>query len=294
MPRKKNHTKRNRRLLIAALLAWVVGLVVWYVHDKNFQVLNPKGTIAVKEHNLLLITVLLSAIVVIPVFTLLFYISWKYRESNATASYKPEEDGNRALELLWWGIPGAIILALSIITWNSSHALDPRRPLVSHAKPLSVQVIALDWKWLFIYPEQGVASLNYLKIPVGRPVNFQITSDAPMNSFWIPQLGGQIYAMPGMSTRLHLQADQAGEYDGSSANLSGAGFAGMRFTASAGPQEDFDEWVRMAHTSDATLTKYTYADLSKPSTNNPVTTYSMIDPNLYSRVVNKYMTPEAD
>lgn len=243
---------------------------------------------------MLIITVLLSAIVVIPVFVLTFLFVWKYRETNTKAQYSPELDGNRVLESLWWGIPTAIILVLSVMTWHSSHALDPRKPLVSSVKPLNVQVIALQWKWLFIYPQEGIASLNYLKIPVDTPVNFQITSDAPMNSFWIPQLGGQIYAMPGMSTQLHLEATHIGDYDGSSANLSGAGFADMRFTASAGSQDDFDAWTRLAHTSNDALTKYTYADLAKPNSDKATTAYSMIDPELYSRVVTKYMTPETE
>ena len=176
---------------------------------------------------------LLSLVVVIPVFAMTIYIVWRYRESNQKAKYSPDWDHNSKVETIWWLIPTLLIVVLSVVTWNSSHSLDPFKPIKSSVKPLRVQVIALQWKWLFIYPEQGVASTNILELPVDRPINFEVTADAPMNSFWIPQLGGQIYAMAGMSTQLHLMASEAGTYAGASANLSGKGFAKMKFDTKA-------------------------------------------------------------
>lgn len=290
---KKDTSKRNRRLFIAAMVLWFIGILVWYLHAKNFQVLNPAGMVAVKQRNLLIMTVLLSLIVIVPVYTMLVVFSLKYRASNPKkAKYSPEMAGNRAFEALWWGIPTAIILFLSIVTWNTSHSMDPHRKLDVAGNPMTIQVVALDWKWLFIYPEQDVASVNYLKMPVGTPVTFEITSDAPMNSFWIPQLGGQIYAMTGMSTHLNLIADKAGEYPGSSANLSGAGFSDMRFVASAVPMNDFEKWVDSAPAMGrAPLTEQSYQELRKPSVVKEGYQYSSVDPDLYATVIRKYMGP---
>jgi cytochrome o ubiquinol oxidase subunit 2 len=230
-------------------------------------------------------------IVVIPVFVLTFGIAWKYRASNTKAKYSPDWDHNRTAETIWWLIPTAIIGVLAIITWQSSHDLDPYKALDSARKPVTVQVVALQWKWLFIYPEQGIASVNMLEFPEDTPVNFEITGDAPMNSFWIPQLGGQVYAMAGMTTKLHLMADKPGNYDGSSANLSGQGFAGMRFTAKAVTQADFDAWTTSMRRSPTALTTSEYNNLAKPSENNAVKSYVATEPDLYDRIIMKYMMP---
>ncbi len=235
---------------------------------------------------------LLSLVVVIPVFGLTFWIAWKYRASNTRARYRPDWDGSRVLEAIWWLVPLVLIMVLSVVTWKSSHDLDPFRPLSSNVKPLTVQVVALDWKWLFIYPEQHIASVNYLQFPVGTPLNFQITADAPMNSFWIPKLGGQIYAMAGMSTELHLMADTPGTFPGSSANISGRGFAGMTFEAKASSGAEFRDWVNMIKRSPRTLDESTYRVLAKPSENNPHAYYTANDHNLYDKVVLQYMSPD--
>lgn len=272
--------------------AWLLGLLAVYLSNTNFAVLNPAGMVANQELNLIIFTVLLGLLVVLPVLVMTFVIAWKYREGNSSAKYSPDSDHNILAESLWWGIPTVIIMVLSVITWNSSHALDPHKPLKMAGAPLKVQVIALDWKWLFIYPEQDVASINYLQLPINKPVNFEITSDAPMNSFWIPQLGGQIYAMSGMSTQLNLMASKAGDYRGSSANLSGQGFSGMQFTARAGSEADFKTWVASAKHSSASLNAETYQQLRQPSQDNPAVFYSSVTPGLYDRVVMKYMMPE--
>lgn len=277
--------------IIAAvvLLAVTAIAATWYLHDKNIQVLNAAGPIAGQQRSLLIFASLLSLFVVIPVFVLTFWIAWNYRATNKKARYEPEWDGDTAIEALWWGIPLVLIIILSLVTWRTSHSLDPFRPIASDQKPLEVQVVALQWKWLFIYPEQNIATLNYVQFPEDRPVTFTITSDAPMNSFWIPQLGGQIYAMSGMSTKLHLLADQPGSYRGLSANISGTGFADMAFTAESTTQDNFDNWVRMVQQSAAPLDMTTYTTLAQPSKDFPRLTYSPVQDKLYDEIVDQFM-----
>lgn len=270
---------------------WLIGLLAYYLHRSNFAVLNSKGMVAHQERDLMVFTVALGLLVVLPVLVMTFFIAWKYREGNHKAKYSPEWDHNVLYETLWWGIPTLIIVVLSVITWNSSHALDPHNPLKTAAKPLNVQVVALDWKWLFIYPDQGIATVNYVQFPEKTPVNFQITADAPMNSFWIPQLGGQIYAMAGMSTRLSLMADSTGEYTGSSANLSGGGFAGMQFTAKSTSKADFKTWIEYVKQRPVGLGMQEYRLLAKPTRDNPPAYYSSAEAGLYDKVIMKYMTP---
>lgn len=282
----------KRKLIsgVVSLTAFVLLLAV-VMHGHNIDVLNPQGQIAEKQRNLMIFGTLLSLIVVLPVFALTGYIAWTYREGNKKAKYTPEWDSSAKLETIWWGIPLILITILSVVTWNSSYALSPHKPIVSATKPLTVQVVALDWKWLFIYPDQNIATVNYVQFPVGTPVNFQITSDAPMNSFWIPSLGGQIYAMSGMSTHLNLIADEAGSYNGSSANISGKGFAGMKFTAQATSQGEFDRWVNTARESPHALNGETYAQLAKQSINDPVAYFSTVENYFYESVVTKFMLP---
>ncbi len=241
----------------------------------------------------MLITVLLGVIVIIPVFTMLFTIAWKYRADNTKAKYEPEWDHSRLFETIWWGVPCVIILVLGVITWQAAHTLDPYKQLDSKAKPINVQVVALQWKWLFIYPEEQIASVNMVQFPEDRPINFQITADAPMNSFWIPKLGGQIYAMSGMSTNLHLIADHIGEYAGSSANISGEGFAGMKFTAKATSEADFDAWVNTTKQSSNMLDMTEYTKLASPSKDVSPKTYMLMQNDLYDKIVMKYMAPES-
>ncbi len=284
--------KRKYELIIAALLSLVVILVaVVWISGANIAVLNPQGLIAHKQKDLIIVATLLMMIVVIPVYILTFGIAWKYRASNKKAKYSPNLGGNKAAEAVWWLIPLAIITVLGGIIWTSSHELDPFKPLESENKPINIQVIALQWRWLFIYPNENIATVGYVQFPEKTPVNFQITSDAPMNSFWIPSLGGQIYAMSGMSTKLHLMADKPGKYQGSSANLSGDGFAGMRFVAESTTKEDFDSWVRKTQQPSKALTKTEYDRLAKPSKDKSVKYYSSVSDQLYDTVIMKYMEP---
>ncbi len=262
-----------------------------YLSKQNIAVLNPKGPIALKEYHLIIFALLLSLLVVIPVFTLLVVFAWKYREGNTKSKYSPELDGNRFAETVWWVIPTILISILAVVAWRSSHSLDPYRPLVSNTKPLTIQVVAMNWKWLFIYPDQKIATINYFQIPNNTPIDFNITSDAPMNSFWIPQLGGQIYAMPGMSTQLHLLASGNGTYNGVSANISGNGFAGMTFTARSTSAESFNNWADSIQHSNNKLSLAEYNKISIPSENNPIVYYATTDQDLYNNIVYKYLVP---
>lgn len=283
-------TKLTIAVLILLSIA-VVTIAATYLSSKNIFILNPKGTIADKQRNLIILATALMSLVIVPVFALTFGIAWRYREGNKKAKYSPELGGNFITEFIWWFIPFVIISVLAFVAWTSSHDLDPFKPLAGDKKPLKIQVIALQWKWLFIYPEQKIASVNFIEVPKDTPLNFEITADAPMNSFWIPQLGGQIYAMPGMSTQLHLMANSEGDYYGSSANISGEGFAGMKFTTRATTANDFDRWVAATKSSQQFFTHSTYDELAKPSSNTPQTTMRLSDEatDLYDTVVKKYM-----
>lgn len=285
--------KKYKFALLILLIAGVaVGAALFWQHN-NIAVLRPEGMIADKERRLMIITTLLGLLVVIPVFILTFTIAWKYRASNTSAKHTPDWDHDTKLEFAWWAIPSVIILVLAIVTWRGTHELDPFKPLNSNTKPVTIQVIALQWKWLFIYPQQNIATVNYFQFPVDTPINFEITSDAPMNSFWIPQLGGQIYAMSGMSTRLHLIANQTGDYNGSSANISGKGFAGMKFIARSSTNSDFEQWVQSASQTLERLGIYEYNQLAKPSENNQQAYYALnSEEDLYNQVMMKYMSPE--
>lgn len=289
MARAKNKQKYQKRIVLSIVLLIALIIAAWaYLAHHTIAVMQPVGPIAAGEKSLMITAFLLMLIVVIPVFVLTFTFAWRYRESNKKASYQPNWDHSRVIEAIWWLIPSALIAILAVITWQSTYKYDPYKSLAKSQKELTIQVVALDWRWLFIYPEQRVASVNKLYMPVNMPVKFEVTADAPMNSFWIPQLGGQIYAMPGMGTMLHLQADNTGSFYGSSANISGKGFAGMNFTAEAVPTSQFDAWVADAR-KQTPLTWQNYTTLSQPSKNTGVLTYGRPDANLYGAIINKYM-----
>lgn len=249
---------------------------------------DSKGFIAAEEGVLIIQATLMMLVVVVPVLVLLFYFAWHYRASNKNARYMPNWEHSKMDELVWWAIPFEIILVLSALTWSSTHALDPRKPLESNVAPITVQVVALPWKWLFIYPELGVASVNTLHIPTDTPINFKITADAPMNSFWIPELGGQIYAMTGMVTELHLIANESGTFKGLSANYSGEGFADMTFNVHANPKEAFDLWVAQTRQSSAALDSPAYALLAKPSTMTEAGYYGSVAPIIFDSLLMRF------
>ena len=250
--------------------------------------LDPVGQVGIDEKNLIITATLLMLLVVVPVILMTIIFAWKYRASNKNATYAPKWSHSTKIEVVIWTVPILIIIALGVITYKSTHALDPYRPIQSDVKPVTIEVVAMDWKWLFIYPDQGIATVNKIVFPANTPVNFRITSDTVMNSFFIPGLGGQIYAMAGMTTKLHLIANKNAELDGISANYSGAGFTGMKFKAIATSQADFDAWVSEVKASPKQLDTAEYAALTKPSQNNPVELYSSYAPNLFQTIIDKY------
>jgi len=253
-------------------------------------VLDPKGLVGANEKLLIIISTVLMLLVVIPVIVLTLYFAWKYRASREHEVYMPKWAHSQKIEIVVWFIPIVIIAILGTITWQSTQALDPYKKLAHDKPPITIEVVSLNWKWLFIYPEQGIASVNEVAFPTDVPVEFKISSDATMNSFFIPQLGSQIYSMAGMTTRLNLIANEPGSYDGLSANYSGAGFTGMKFKAIATPTEaDFDHWLEQARSNGQVLDSASYQALSEPSENNPVAYYSQVSDGLFQQVVMKYM-----
>jgi len=259
----------------------------------NMEILSPKGDIGAQEKTLLFTATGLMLIVVIPVIIMILTFAWKYRASNTKADYQPKWAHSTAIEVVVWTVPCIIVAILAVITWRSTHALDPYKPLVSEHKPVTIEVVSLDWKWLFIYPEYDIATVNEIAFPVDVPVNFRITSASVMNSFFIPQLGSQIYSMAGMETKLHLNAREPGTYAGISANYSGAGFSGMRFKAIATSQEGFDNWVKEAKASGASLTPAVYQELTKRSERNPVVKYASVPPSMFDYILGSTMSKMA-
>lgn len=283
---------KKYKIVLGFILTFIAILFAcFYLSQIDAAVLNPKGIIGLKEKQLFVVVSLLMLIVVVPTFFLTFWFAWKYREGNTKAKYTPDWEQNRTAEFIWWGIPCVIVLVIGILCWKGCRELDPFKPLSSNVKPLKVQVVALQWKWLFIYPEHKIATVNFFQFPKETPINFDITADAPMNSFWIPRLGGQIYAMPGMRSKLHLIADEEGQFRGSSANLSGSGFSDMTFVAKASSQGDFDQWIDSVKQSSRALSFEEYRHLAEPSERNGVATYLLTDENLYEQIVMKFMGP---
>ncbi|WP_449254045.1 ubiquinol oxidase subunit II [Brevundimonas naejangsanensis] len=284
--------RRLRPLLLLPLLALLPAC--------QAVVLAPAGDIAAQQRDLLVMSVLLMLIVIIPVMILTVFFAWKYRESNKEARYEPDWDHSTHLELVIWAAPLLIIICLGAITWAGTHLLDPYRPLDRVAagqavaedhRPFQVEVVAMDWKWLFIYPEYGIATVNELAAPVDRPIRFHITSTGVMNSFYIPALAGQIYAMPGMETKLHAVINRPGEYVGFSANYSGDGFSNMRFAFHGLDEAGFDQWVAGVRAAGQGLDRETYLELEKPSEKVPVIHYASVDDRLFDAIVNMCVEP---
>ncbi len=283
-------------LLFTAIILFIILIMqpLTILHFRgSIAMLFPKGIIALEERNLLLILQGLMLLVIIPVYILTFVFSWRYRaHNNSKATYDPHLVDNKLAEVIWWGFPLIITVIIGVLTWVKTYELDPYKSLASDKKPITIQVVALQWKWLFIYPEENIASLNFVQFPKQTPIHFEITADAPMNSLWIPDLGGQIYAMPKMKTELNLIADKAGDFRGSSANLSGEGFAGMHFVTRASSEEDYKQWLQSAKQSTKILNLEEYDKLAAPSSNNPTEVYQLKDEKLFDQIINKYMHPQ--
>lgn len=289
---KKRALWRALQVFISSFLTVaVIGVFVYVTQGRDLPVLNPSGTIADQQLILILVTTGLGVFVVVPVFILLFSIAWRYREGNKKAKYQPDMDGNKWFEALWWGIPVIIILVLAVITHISTHALDPYKPLESNVKPVNVQVVSLNWRWLFIYPDYNIATLNYVNIPKDTPINLKITADSPMNSFWVPALAGQVYAMTGMTTKLHIMADKTGTFNGTTANISGEGYAHMNFKAYSMNEVDFEAWAQKSSNSKNQLTRDAYNALAEDSKDKEEKTFFLATPDLFDQIIMKYMTP---
>ncbi|WP_422862657.1 ubiquinol oxidase subunit II [Endosaccharibacter trunci] len=254
----------------------------------NYSILDPKGAIGVAEKSLILNSTYAMLVIVIPTILLTLFFAWRYRAGSG-ARYEPDWGHSVKIEIFCWGIPTLIIAFLGYLTWTSTHALDPYRPLESAKKPLVIDAVALDWKWLFIYPEQGIATINEVAFPTDTPIDFRITSDAVMNSFFIPQLGSQIYAMAGMRTQLHLIANEPGTYPGMSANYSGRGFSDMRFNARAETDAGFNDWVAKVRASSDKLEADNYSKVAAPEEKAPVQYFSAVEPNLFNEIIAKYL-----
>ncbi|HEU4624470.1 MAG TPA: ubiquinol oxidase subunit II [Steroidobacteraceae bacterium] len=285
--------RTNRRLRNHALLPAFIA-----ISGCSSAVLDPAGDVARQQRDLLVHSTLLMLLIIVPVMALTVLFAWRYREANKKARYEPEWHHSTHLELVIWAAPLLIIICLGALTWLGTHLLDPYRPVdrlapgkpVPHEmRPLEVEVIALDWKWLFIYPQYHVATVNELAVPVNRPISMRITASSVMNSLYIPHLAGQVYAMAGMETRLHGVLNAPGVSEGFSANYSGAGFSGMRFTFRGMSDAEFAQWVR--NTDDGELTRERYLALAKPSENEPVRHFKQVDPTLYTAVLNRCVEP---
>lgn len=274
--------------LLILLILIMQPLEILHFGDK-IDVLFPNGIIAKEERSLLFIIQALMLLIIIPVYILTFLFSWIYRADNKKAKYDPNLIDNTYAEILWWGLP--LILTAVVCVWTAikTYELDPYRPIPSKNKEMTIQVVALQWRWLFIYPEEGVATINFFQIPKDTPVRFEISADAPMNSFWLPDLGGQIYAMPGMTTLLHLMADAEGDYRGVSANISGKGFSGMVFTARVSSEEAYHKWLGEAKRSPQALNYTSYKQLAAPNENRQVEIFRLEDKGLFEQIVNRYM-----
>jgi cytochrome o ubiquinol oxidase subunit II len=280
--------KPQRRLRRSGLFRWAVVCAVMLVAScQPAGILDPRGPIAAAERLLLINTTAIMLVVVVPVILATLAFAWWYRSSNPRAGRSPDLRYEGRMEFVIWSIPALTVMLLGGVIWISSHELDPRAPIPANTDPLRVDVVALDWKWLFIYPDQGVAAVNQLVIPAGTPVNFRLTSATVMNSFFIPQLGSQIYTMGGMTTHLSLLADAPGEFPGFSANYSGDGFSQMRFIAKAVPAGDFDAWVAQVRGAGSALDDAAYAELAKPSQAVPPTTYGSVAPRLFEHIVDQ-------
>ena len=262
-------------------------------------VLNPAGDIAAQQGDLVIKATLLMLIIIVPVIALTLFFAWKYRQSNTANTdedYDPDWHHSTTLELVIWTVPLMIIIALGALTWIGTHKLDPYRPLDrisatqpldAQSTPMEVQVVALDWKWLFFYPEQGIATVNELAAPVDRPILFKLTAASTMNAFYVPDLAGMIYAMPGMQTELNAVINQPGVFQGMASHYSGYGFSGMTFKFHGLAQADFDQWVQRAKKEGQPLTSAAYLQLAKPSERDPVQRFASVEDGLYDKVLNR-------
>jgi cytochrome o ubiquinol oxidase subunit 2 len=286
---RRGHGRAIRLFFLVILGLALVLKLLMYGH--NIALLNPKGLIASEQMGLMLFATGWLLAIAVPVVGLLYFTAWKYRDSNASATYAPETTHGRWASFGIWAIPSLFMVVLSVVMWTSTHRMQPQKAIASDVKPVTIQVVALRWKWLFIYPEQKIATVNFVQIPTNTPVKFELTADdAPMSSFWIPNLGGMLYAMTGHVNALNLMATKPGDYEGKTAEITGAGFAGMKFTTRASSKADFDKWVQEVKWYPEVLGSTEYDQLLQPSEDHPAAFYSDYESGLYDKVLMKYMS----
>lgn len=289
---KQTPTFRRQKRSIILVVVWVLALTALFaalLKDADIRMLNPKGMVAQQELQLMVFSIVVLLAIAVPTLAFLYFFAWKYREDNASASYDPNKKHGKFFIFSLWAIPVVIMLVLAPVMWVATHKLEPQKTIPGN-KTIDVQVVAMRWKWLFIYPEQQIATVNYVQVPVNTPVEFHLTADeAPMSSFWIPHWGGQLYTMTGMANKLNLVPTEIGDSEGSSAEINGEGFAGMKFTARASSKADFDKWVQQVKQLPRKLDMVEYEKLLKPSENNPNAFYSSAEAGLYDTILMKYM-----
>ncbi|HSX00302.1 MAG TPA: COX aromatic rich motif-containing protein [Patescibacteria group bacterium] len=294
----KNRKRSSPGGIAGRILTALTGLaliVTLLLRGKNIALFNSKGTIAHEQRDLIILTMGILFAIAIPTLILFFFTAWKYRESNSGASRASSNRHSKLLVPGIWFIPCAVAIVLAMIMWPAAHRLDPKKMIAADSKPLTIQVVSMRWKWVFIYPEQHIATVNFVQIPIHTPVHFELTADeAPMSSFWIPNLGGQLYSMTGHMNQLNLMGDTPGDYTGSSAEINGTGFSGMKFTTRVGSKDAFDVWVRGVNLSGHALDAAEYDRLLKPSQNNADTFYWLAENDLYDKVLMKYMGHDDD
>jgi len=269
----------------AVARAIVVTPVLALTSACNRGILDPVGPVAQAEKMILINSTAIMLAIILPTMAATIAFAWWFRRGNKKATYRPDWEYSGAIELVVWAIPALTIMLLGGIAWISSHDLDPAKPLKSPNAPLKVEVVSLDWKWLFIYPDQGIASVNQLVVPAGTPINFRLTSATVWNSFFVPQMGTMIYTMPRMATRLNLQADRPGVYNGLSTHFSGDGFPGMSFKVQALPPEQFAMWASSARGQGQALDGRAYAELAKPTSYVKPVTYGAVAPGLFDSIM---------
>jgi cytochrome o ubiquinol oxidase subunit 2 len=286
--------KLNRRGLLKFMGLLSLGAAASLGGCSQMLLFDPKGPIGDAERFLILAAFVLMLIVVIPVFVLSYWFSWKYRASNTKATYMPKWSHSGKIDLVMWLVPVAIVTALGFLSWHATHTLDPYKPIHPAVKPISIEVVSLDWKWLFIYPEHDIAVVNQLVFPAKVPLSFRITSDTVLTSFFIPQLGSQMYAMAGRQTRLNLMANEPGTYAGHNQQFSGRGYADMHFKAIAVSREQFEAWVQKIRQSPDKLDLARYEEFGKPSIGYPVLYFSSVKAGLFDDIIRKYQPVAAD
>jgi len=290
MTKRKSRSNQGKFVPVFLLILAGLILLIWeLVRNKNISLLNPKGVIANEQLRLMSVSLGIMLILAVPALTILYFTAWKYRETNEKATYSPGQKHSKLFSVSLWLVPLTFVAILANLMWPATHKLDPRKQIQSNVDPISIQVVAMRWKWLFIYPEQHIVTVNYIQVPVDTPIKFELTADeTPMSSFWIPNLGGQLYAMTGHVNQLNLMGTTIGDYIGKSAEINGAGFAGMKFTARVSSQIDFNKWVTGTQKSSNNFDSRDYTELRVPSEYNKAMTYSTNESDIYSKVTDKY------